>query len=158
MRRSIRAAALAAALALSGCATPYRHYEGPELPPEKVAALVSSQASATRGLLSDKLGIPSFGTAQVFVNQIDGKSKPGKFSYNEYTANQFEIHLLPGKHSLLVRIDIYKSVTSPIAIDFVAEAGHRYFVGGRAESTTSGFRWYPVLVDETTNTLIHPRR
>jgi len=154
MRRSIQAAALAAALALSGCATPYRHYEGPELPPEKVSTLVSSQTSATRGLLSDKLGIPSLGTARVFVNQIDGKPKPGKFSYNEYTTGQFEIHLLPGKHSLLVRVDLYQTVASPIAIDFVAEAGHRYFVGGRVE----GNRWHPVLVDETTNTLVHPPR
>jgi hypothetical protein len=154
MRRSIQAAALAVTLAISGCATPYRHYEGPELPPEKVVALVSSQASATRELLSGKLDIPTFGTAKVLVNQIDGKSKPGKFSYNEYTTGQFEIHLLPGKHSLLLGIDVYWAVGSPIAIDFVAEPGHRYFLGGRVE----GNRWHPVLVDETTNTLILPPR
>jgi hypothetical protein len=158
MRRSIRAAVLAAALALAGCATPYRHYEGPELPAEKVAVLVSSQASATRGLLSDKLGIHALGTANVFVNEIDGKKKQGKFSYNEATAHQFEIHLLPGKHSLLLRIDYAGAITQPITINFVAEAGHRYFVAARIEEVGGKRHWSPVLVDETTNTLIHPRR
>jgi hypothetical protein len=90
----------------------------------------------------------------VFVNQIDGKRKPGKSSYNEYSAHQFEIHLLPGKHSLLLGLDDYQRVSSPITIHFVAETGHRYFLGGRIE----GDRWFPVLVDETTNTLIHPPR
>jgi len=154
MRRLVRTAALTAALALSGCATPYRTYEGPELPPEKVAALVSSSSSATRSLLSDKLRIRTFGNSNVLVNQIDGKSKPGKFSYNEFSAHQFEIHLLPGKHSLLLGLDDYQRWSLPITIHFVAEAGHRYFLGARIEDN----RWFPVLVDETTNTLIHPPR
>jgi hypothetical protein len=158
MQRFFRTAAVAAVLALPGCATPYRHYDGPELPPEKVAVLVSSQSSATRGLLSEKLGIHTLGTANVFVNEIDGKKKQGKYSYNEPTAHQFEIHLLPGKHSLLLRIDYAGAVTTPITINFVAEAGHRYFVAARIEDVGGKRHWSPVLVDETTNTLIHPRR
>lgn len=42
----------------------------------------------------------------------------------------------------------------PITIQFVIGASHRFFLGGRIE----GDRWFPVLVDETTNTLIHPPR
>ena len=155
---SIRAAALTAALALAGCATPYRHYEGPELPPEKVAVLVSSPSSATRGLLSEKLGINMFGTANVLVNEIDGKKKQGKYSYNEPSAHQFEIHLPPGKHSLLLRIDYAGAITRPITINLVAEAGHRYFVAAHIEEVGGKRQWLPVLVDETSNTLINPRR
>jgi hypothetical protein len=158
MQRFIRTATLATALALSGCATPYRNYEGPELPPEKIAVLVSTASSATRGLLSEKLGINMFGTANVFVNEIDGKKKQGKFSYNEASAHQFEIHLLPGKHSLLLRIDYVGAITQPITINMVAEAGHRYFVAAHIEEVGGKRHWTPVLVDETSNTLIHPRR
>src|SRR5262245_19276178 len=102
MRRSIQTAALAAALALSGCATPYRNYEGPQLPPEKVAVLVSSPASATRNLFSEKLGMFAFSNTNVSVREIDGKKKPGKYDYNERSAHQFEIHILPGAHTLFL--------------------------------------------------------
>jgi hypothetical protein len=67
-----------------------------------------------------------------------------------------QIQLTPGEHTLGVLYSHAKPA-DPQELTFTAEAGHFYELSA-ASPEIAGGRWTPVLVDNSTQTQIHPRK
>ena len=122
-------------LAIAGCATTKRMYEGPALPPEQTATI---KWSVHYYVLSG---------SSTSIREVDGKDVP---------LGPGPIEVLPGEHEITCTVDLaigYGGVTSPPQnLYFQAEAGHVYRVDG---SFMNGHIW---IVDETTGVEVASHR
>jgi hypothetical protein len=66
-----------------------------------------------------------------------------------------QIRLEPGDYRLVVRYAPAQSTTEELS--FQAEAGHQYELSAASPEVTGG-EWTPVLVDDSTQTQIHPKK
>jgi hypothetical protein len=66
-----------------------------------------------------------------------------------------QVRLDPGDYTLVVHYAPLKASTA--ALSFLAEAGHQYELSA-ASPEVSGGAWTPVLVDDSTQTQIHPKK
>ena len=114
----------------TSCATPvYRQYNGAQRQSENIAVL--------RG--------PTFTDPGVFVEKVDGNPPPdAKWNRNFYGSKfdgSFRIHLLPGKHTILVRAtDIKWKAVGSLEVRFSVQAGKEYMVRASANLATKTWR------------------
>jgi hypothetical protein len=66
-----------------------------------------------------------------------------------------QIRLDPGDYTLVVHYAVSK--TAAAELSFRAEAGHQYELSAAPPEMTGG-GWTPVLVDDSTQTQIHPKK
>lgn len=72
-----------------------------------------------------------------------------------HVSSPSQVRLEPGPYTLVVRYAPVKTVTSELS--FQAEAGHQYELSA-ASPEMAGGAWTPVLVDDSTQTQIHPKK
>lgn len=137
--RAAKVAFFVAALALIGCRSPIKTYEGADRPEAATAYLSAVTEIGEEGWLA---------RSRTTVVSIDGKAADTGGPGDQYV-------LLPGEHQLKVRYEresggmplcgyfgcevIFSEVArmEVISIGFVARAGHEYGVLGSTESETS---------------------
>lgn len=122
-------------LAIAGCITPVKMYEGADLPPEQTAIIKPT---------CPKLFNPECAS----IVEVDGKDVPPN--------NLLPIAVLPGEHEIMCEVLFsigYKWLVSPArTLTFQADAGHVYRVDGIYHKN---HLW---IVDETTGVEVAAHR
>jgi hypothetical protein len=74
-----------------------------------------------------------------------------------HVSSASQIQLGPGDYTLGLRYVGEKRTDEPQEVSFHAEAGHQYELSA-ASADVSGGRWTPVLVDDSTQTQLYPKK
>jgi hypothetical protein len=132
---------IVASLVTACAATTYKLYEGTNLTQEKIAILTNSDL--------DQIYSSLVNVYDIYIDLVDGKKPPdarwNKSFYGSKFGGGYRIELLPGKHTLSVRLGSpnkagYYSLNN-IEITFDAEAGKKYVVLASMLSQTTWKAW-----------------
>ena len=174
MRNIILATAI---IILTGCSNSksfYKLYEGPELQPNEVSIVIGEYNKSTQELLLAKfkeydVTLNIFGTITEYgapaISHVNGKPGPDHNSYlgtpyyNDSWDGYFELRLMPGLNTFTVEPNSFqiRSKRPVVNISSNLERGHKYFIGQILTDNGSSYKWQPVLVDETSNSLVYPK-
>jgi len=157
------ASLLVALFVLSGCGSaPTRFYEGVAKPTLEVAVVTDTCKEPAKAIIKAATGISVVPRSAPTLHSVDGSMGTGNLGTDQNVHNSawdgsFNLHLLPGKHELVVSPNFYRAAERPrVAIRFEALAGHEYCLVRVLDPAWSTFRWQPLLVDQTNNKLLFP--